>query len=126
MQQALNNLDRDILTGAVADLQKFAATPCLPGGGHGELHTAIADARGGLVKCAPCRWVGPTGGDAAFRMAISRAYKRLESRGLVERIALGICGDRVSHLRPTAEGITLAAQLRSEQPAEATQSQLSE
>ena len=42
-------------------------------------------------------------------MRVSRAYDRLERRGLIERVA--VWGDKCSHIKPTDAGIALAKQI---------------
>jgi hypothetical protein len=108
MQHALSSIERAILVGVTADLDRLQQTP-LPGVfGDPELKLAIEDAADGLVRCDAARWLGITAGGAAARMRISRAYARLQRRGLVQRVACGFSGAVTSHLRLTKAGIALA------------------
>lgn len=108
----LNAIERDILLGAVADLVELQATEMPPGYGEGDLKRAILNVQEGLVRCDPSKWTRGPMDDAAFRVAVSRAYARLERWGLVtrERMAYG-GGERCTHLAPTEAGIELAKEL---------------
>jgi hypothetical protein len=112
MQQVLSQIETAILLGAVNDLDNLLRCESPVGYGYGAEKLAIREAKElGIVKCAAGRWLG-CATDPALRVAISRAYKNLESAGLVERVAAN--GVRCTHLRPTDAGRELAANLKAE------------
>ena len=110
MQQRLNEIERQILTGAVNELKRLRATTVPSGYGHGALMAAVRDATEGTVRCDAARWCRDASYDASGRVAISRAYKRLEAMGLCTRIAGGYVGKSVTHLQLSEAGIALAAE----------------
>jgi hypothetical protein len=115
----LGQFEKDILCGCVrriAELERMiAAGVCSLGRDTIAINRRLAlrDAEDGIVLCAPSEWVNGYLGSPAQRMQVSRAYGRLQARGLVRLVAAGAVG-RVSHLRPTEAGKELAAKLLAE------------
>ena len=110
----LNRIERRILCGAARDLARFAVMPWPDIEAPNALRNrfAISDAREGLVAVQSVEWVGQsTCNDTALRMAISRAYLKLQKHGLLMRVADGYSETRCTHLRLTEAGIALAKQL---------------
>lgn len=114
MQHTLTTVEKAILVGVVADVERLSAiderqvknweTPFL--------REAILDARQHRVaRCDPSAWLG---GElsAAERVRVSRSYARLERAGLVEKLAFGIRGTVTTHLRVTDAGQKLVEQLQ--------------
>ena len=115
--QVLTGLEKRILRGAAADLARLRAGKPIRGDDRTArpygLREAIEDAKHGLVRLAASRWLGKTL-DGAGRMAVSRAYQRLERRGLAERHSLHWAEERATHLKLTAAGIEAARSLKRE------------
>ncbi|MFM9963598.1 MAG: hypothetical protein ACKV2Q_20515 [Planctomycetaceae bacterium] len=76
----------------------------------GAYRIRIKDARQGLVPMNAGEWIGhtPTPSEAVM---LHRAYKRLESAGLLERSNQSGYSDRTSHLRLSEAGEEMARQL---------------
>jgi hypothetical protein len=124
MDHNLNRLELPILLGAVADLERYRTMPAPPYTRDTRMvndRRAIQYAGDGIVRVEASRWLGMGTDLAALRMGISRAYRNLERRGLIERVALGYSLTRCTHIAPTAAGIELARKLSLEisPPAEA-------
>lgn len=109
MQSRLPTLDSQILVGCVDALHRLRQQPQPSGYGHHSDKRRWADAQEGLVRCDPGSWADVNMSTPADRQAVSRAYKRLERLGLIERIADG--GTATTHLEPTEAGKTLVASL---------------
>ena len=105
----LTSHEKTVLIGVFRDLGRFAAMDMrgehLPyGPRRGAYRVRIAKARAGLVPANLSKWLGrPL--TASDSVVFSRVYKRLESKGLIERHGHG----RTSHLSLTAEGERFAA-----------------
>jgi hypothetical protein len=102
MKTRLSQLEADILVGLIGDLNAIQAKGQPSGYGYSPEKRAWSDVRQGLVRCNPSQWTECDLSDPTQRVAVSRAYKRLESRGLVERFAEG--GHVTTHLAPTEAG----------------------
>ncbi|MEQ8785115.1 MAG: hypothetical protein RIC55_02410 [Pirellulaceae bacterium] len=83
----------------LADIEAFAEAPI------DSPNTYVVSMQVSGVPYQPNQWFGPL--TMAERKACSRAAKRLESEGLVERVTQR-GRNRVTHLRPTAAGICSA------------------
>jgi len=113
----VNNRQRIILTGVLADQRRIANQDVGQFDGmsrqqRGRHRLRIAEARAGLVPIDLAGWLGrePTNSE---RVMFHREYGRLEARGLIERCNLhgGHRGRRTTHLRLTSAGRRLAEDL---------------
>lgn len=102
MKHELSTIEADILTGCVSELDRVLALGVPQGYGYSAAKQAWRDALQGLVRCAPGRWTEADTSNPSERVKISRAYRSLEKRGLVECVAQ--TGTVVTHLRPTEAG----------------------
>jgi len=110
MKHSLPPIEKSILLGAAADLAQLRKTPRPTGYGELALKAACYLASRRIVKTDPADWLGGEVSPST-RMAVSRAYQRLESRKLVERVAMG-AGAATTHLELTPAGVKLAKELR--------------
>lgn len=118
----LNKYARAVLVGAYQDRERLAGLDWNPGGKslreRGAYRVQIAEARRGLVKLNARAWLGrPV--NPSDSVGLTRAYARLESAGLIERIRLGLDADRTTHLSLTDAGAALARKERRRKPATA-------
>lgn len=102
MNSRLNQLEAEILIGCVNELADQQQRSPPSSYGYSSAKQAWRDAQEGLVRCNPGQWAECDLSDASQRVAVSRTYKGLERRGLVERFAEG--GSVTTHLRPTLAG----------------------
>jgi len=113
----VNNRQRVILTGVLADQRRIANQDVaqfdgLPRQQRGRYRLRVAEAQAGMVPIDLGGWLGrePTNSD---RVMFHREYGRLERLGLIERCNLH-GGRRTTHLRLTDMGRQVAADLLAE------------
>ncbi len=99
-----------ILTGLLRDEIAFKKQSCPAGYGCGMERHAWREAQEGLIRLNAPQWLGH-GLSASDSVMLSRDYKALEERGLVERHALGCNGRQTTHLRLTESGRIAAGHL---------------
>ncbi|MFM9966031.1 MAG: hypothetical protein ACKV2Q_33030 [Planctomycetaceae bacterium] len=112
----LNQRERLILVGVLRDREHWAAQdwqgPALRHGAElGAYRIRISDARQGLVAMNAADWLGHALTSSESVM-LCRAYKRLETLGLLERCNLGGYSERTSHLRLTEAGEASAREIQ--------------
>jgi hypothetical protein len=109
MRHELSTVEERILLGAVADVRRLKRHEPVNERLEWRLAQAIEDARLDFVRLDAARWLGQTL-SPSDRMMVSRAYQRLEKRGLAERVNFNE-GGRVTHLFITPAGYKLAREL---------------
>jgi hypothetical protein len=113
--QPLTKIQSQLLRGAVADLQAMRSGQSVPGVvSWREIQQATEDAAAGLVRLATARWLGVDVLPPAGRMAATRAYRKLEARGLVVRRAERWASERANYVEILPAGIQLAAEHHAE------------
>jgi hypothetical protein len=106
-----------ILSGALRDLTHYTAlTPRFE---PGDLRLVaervrIDDATHGIVRTDPAAWLHKALTPSEYVM-LCRDYRRLESLGLIERLAFGMDGARQTHIRLTDAGRELAEKFEAQE-----------
>lgn len=114
MYKKLTELQTKILIGVVDDVRRLKRQQVPEWGPYNrpKWHTDFLAARkAGAAPVDPAGWSGMGITNNAIRMAISRSYIALEKFGFIERLCLSWSGTRCTHLKPTAAGVKLAAEL---------------
>jgi hypothetical protein len=113
MRHELSSIEKAILGGAVRDLQRLRRGRPLEGTDRTDnwyrLRQAVDDAKQGYVRLDAGRWLGQEL-EPSDRMMLSRAYQRLEARGLVERANV-TDGPRATHLYITRAGVRMGKEV---------------
>jgi hypothetical protein len=106
----MNHREEAILLGVFCDLERYENMPSDPGYGTTSDRLRRRDARLGRVPIDPARWLrrAITPSESVMN---SKAYSKLESRGLVVRIK-GYAEKQTTHLRLTPAGRDAAQQIR--------------
>ena len=114
MRHELSTVEKQVLLGAVGDIQRLKQRKQLIGTnrvtGYFAFETAVLDAKNNCVRLDAGRWLDQVI-EPSDRMMISRAYARLERRGLVERVNFSD-EQRATHLEITRAGFKVARELQ--------------
>jgi hypothetical protein len=116
----VNSRQKAILVGILVDVQTLSRRRLPPPGiqmdwDERQERQSIEDARHGVVRSEPGRWLGVVLGPSDYVM-LSRDYKQLESNGLIVRHRFGFSSGRYTHIELTKSGKKLATELSKPKP----------